>query len=143
MDEPFFHVGILVKDIDQAAADFTARLGVRFEPVRSQRVATGEQVRMCYSLPGPPYLELMEMTGTGGWSPDQPEGFHHIGISDSDVPGRCTAFGGQADLVAAAEDGSPLVVITQPAALHGVRVEYFDATMAAQFLGYLRGRAAS
>ncbi len=45
------------------------------------------------------------------------------------------------DLIAPGEDGSPLVALTPPEALHGVRVEYFDATVAAQFLGYLRGRA--
>jgi len=35
------------------------------------------------------------------------------------------------------------VVLTRPEALHGVRVEYFDAAVGAQFLGYLRARTAS
>jgi len=141
--EPHFHVGILVKDIEAAAADFTALLGVEFEPVRSQLVATGETTRLCYSLQGPPYLELMEMTGDGIWSSAHGEGLHHIGAADPSVPGRCTAFGGEVDLVSAAGDGSPQVVITRPEALHGVRLEYFDAAVAAGFLGYLRGRAES
>ena len=80
MDEPFFHVGILVRDVEAARADFTAQLGVEFEPVHSHKIATGETTRFCYSLQGPPYLELVEMTGTGSWSPEQPEGFHHIGV---------------------------------------------------------------
>ena len=63
MYEPHFHVGILVKDIEAAAADFIALLGVEFEPVHAQQVGTGDTVRLCYSLQGPPYLELMEMTG--------------------------------------------------------------------------------
>jgi len=142
MDETFFHVGILVRDVEAARADFTAKLGLEFEPVHSQQIATGETTRFCYSLPGPPYLELVEMTGTGSWSPDQPEGFHHIGISDPAVPARCSALGGQAELIAPGQDGSPLVALTRPEALHGVRVEYFDAGVAAQFLGYLRSRAA-
>ena len=37
-------------------------------------------------------------------------------------------------------DGSPLVALTPPEALHGVRVEYFDANVAARFLGYLSAR---
>src|SRR5216683_5744005 len=86
MEEPYFHVGILVRDVEAARADFTARLGVEFEPVHRQKVATGETTRFCYSLQGPPYLELVEMTGTGSWSPEQPEGFHHIGLSDPSVP---------------------------------------------------------
>jgi catechol 2,3-dioxygenase-like lactoylglutathione lyase family enzyme len=142
MYEPYFHVGILVRDVEAARADFTARLGVQFEAVHSQQIATGETTRFCYSLQGPPYLELVEMTGTGSWSAQQPEGFHHIGLSDPGVAGRCAAFGDGVDLIAPGKDGSPLVVLTPPEALHGVRVEYFDAAVAAQFLGYLGSRTA-
>jgi catechol 2,3-dioxygenase-like lactoylglutathione lyase family enzyme len=138
--KPFFHVGILVKDVEAARADFTALLGLEFEPVHSQPIATGETTRFCYSLAGPPYLELVEMTGTGSWSPEQPEGFHHIGVADPDVPAQCAAFGLGVELVAPAPDGSALVALTPPQALHGVRVEYFNAAVAAQFLGYLSSR---
>ena len=140
MYEAYFHIGILVKDVEAARADFTARLGVEFEPVHSQQIATGETTRFCYSLPGPPYLELVEMTGTGNWSPEQPEGFHHVGLADPDMPARCAAFGLGVELIAPAPDGSPLVALTPPEALHGVRVEYFDAKVAAQFLRYLSVR---
>jgi hypothetical protein len=142
MSEPYFHVGILVRDVEAARADFTARLGVQFEPVHSQKIATGETTRCCYSYPGPPYLELVEMAGTGSWSPQQPEGFHHIGISDPDMPARCSAFAGHMEVMAPGDEGVPRVMLTHPEALHGVRVEYFDASVAAQFLGYLRGRTA-
>jgi len=68
MNEPFFHVGILVRDVEAARADFTAQLGMEFEPVHSQKIATGETTRFCYSLQGPPYIELL--TGaTGGLPP--------------------------------------------------------------------------
>ena len=140
MYEPYFHIGILVKDVEAARADFTARLGVEFEPVQGQTIATGETTRFCYSLQGPPYLELVEMTGTGSWSPEQPEGFHHIGLSEPDLPARCAAFSNRVDLIAPGADGLPLVVLTPPEALHGVRVEYFDAGVAARFLGYLSAR---
>ena len=143
MNEPFFHVGILVRDIEAARADFTARLGVEFEPTHGQQIATGETTRFCYSLQGPPYLELVEMTGTGSWSPEQPEGFHHIGISDPSVPARCAAFGDQVDLIASTGDGAPRVILTRPEALHGIRVEYFDAGVAAYFLQYLSSRTVS
>jgi catechol 2,3-dioxygenase-like lactoylglutathione lyase family enzyme len=143
MKEPFFHVGILVRDVEAARADFSAKLGLEFEPVHSQQIATGETTRFCYSLQGPPYLELVEMTGTGNWSADQPEGFHHIGIADPSVPARCAAFGDQADLIAAGEDGAPRVALTRPEALHGVRVEYFDAGVADYFLRYLSSRTVS
>jgi catechol 2,3-dioxygenase-like lactoylglutathione lyase family enzyme len=140
MYEAYFHVGILVKDVEAARADFAAKLGLEFEPTRSQQLATGETTRFCYSLQGPPYLELVEMTGSGSWSAEQPEGFHHIGLSDPSVPARCSAFGSGVDLIAPGPDGLPLVALTPPEALHGVRVEYFDAKVAAQFLGYLSSR---
>ena len=91
--------------------------GWKSEPVHSQKLATGETTRFCYSLQGPPYLELVEMTGTGSWSPEQPEGFHHIGVSDPSVPARCAAFGDHVELVAPGDDGSPLVVLTPAEAL--------------------------
>jgi catechol 2,3-dioxygenase-like lactoylglutathione lyase family enzyme len=138
---PFFHVGILVRDVEAARADFTAMLGLEFEPVHSRQIATGETTRFCYSLPGPPYLELVEMTGAGSWSPEQPEGFHHIGVSDPGVPVRCAAFGLGVELIAPGADGSPLVALTPPQALHGVRVEYFNVAVATQVLGYLSSRA--
>jgi hypothetical protein len=53
---------------------------------------------------------------------------------------RCAVFGPGVELIAPAPDGSPLVALTPPEALHGVRVEYFDAAVAAQFLGYLSAR---
>ena len=98
---PFFHVGVLVRDIDQAAEDFGQTLGLRFEPVRSAPLVTGETMRFCYSLAGPPYLELVQMAATslGIWGPEQAEGLHHIAFADPDVPGTCAAFGGQADTV--------------------------------------------
>jgi hypothetical protein len=108
--------------------------------VRSQEIATGETTRFCYSLQGPPYIELAEMTGTGAWSPEQPEGLHHLGVCDPAGPARCAAFGHPADPIAAGADGVPRVVLTRPEALHGVRVEYFDAATAAALLGYLRSR---
>jgi catechol 2,3-dioxygenase-like lactoylglutathione lyase family enzyme len=142
MPDPFFHVGILVRDVEAARADFSAKLGLEFEPVHSQQLATGEMTRFCYSMQGPPYLELVEMTGTGSWSDQQPEGFHHIGISDPSVSVRCAAIGGEVETVAPGENGAPLVALTDPKALHGVRVEWFDEKIAAQFLGYLITRTA-
>jgi catechol 2,3-dioxygenase-like lactoylglutathione lyase family enzyme len=138
---PFFHVGVLVRDIDQAAADFGQRLGLRFEPVRSAPLITGEIMRFRYSLPGPPYLELVQMADTslGIWGPEQGEGLHHIAFADPDVPGTCAAFAGQADtVVGGGEGGTPRVIFTRPEALHGIRVEYLQSAMVAATFDRLR-----
>jgi catechol 2,3-dioxygenase-like lactoylglutathione lyase family enzyme len=137
---PFFHVGVLVRDIDQAAEDFGQTLGLRFEPVRSAPLVTGETMRFCYSLAGPPYLELVQMAATslGIWGPEEGEGLHHIAFADPDVPGTCAAFGGQADTVVGGESGSPRVIFTRPEALHGIRVEYLQSAMVAATFERLR-----
>jgi catechol 2,3-dioxygenase-like lactoylglutathione lyase family enzyme len=140
---PFFHVGILVHDIDAAAGDFSRLLGLEFEPVRSAPVASGEMMRFRYSLAGPPYLELVQImdTGIGIWGPGQGEGLHHIAFADPDVPGTCAAFSGQADTVVGGEGGSPRVVFTRPEALHGIRVEYLQSAMVAATFERLREAA--
>jgi catechol 2,3-dioxygenase-like lactoylglutathione lyase family enzyme len=141
---PFFHVGVLVRDIDQAAEDFGALLGLRFEPVRSAPLVTGEIMRFRYSLAGPPYLELVQMADTslGIWGPDVGEGLHHIAFADPDVPGSCAAFGGQADTVlGGGEGGSPRVIFTRPEALHGIRVEYLQSAMVTATFARLREAA--
>ena len=128
---PFFHVGVLVSDIGQAAVDFGELLGLRFEPVRTAPLVTGEPMRFCYSLAGPPYLELVQMAATslGIWGPEEGEGLHHIAFADPDVPGTCAAFDGQADTVVGGEGDSPRVIFTRPEALHGIRVEYLQPAM--------------
>jgi catechol 2,3-dioxygenase-like lactoylglutathione lyase family enzyme len=129
---PFFHVGVLVRDIGQAAADFGELLGLRFEPVRTAPLVTGEPMRFCYSLAGPPFIELVQMASTslGIWGPGQGEGLHHIAFADPDVPGTCAAFGGQADtVVGGGEGGAARVIFTRPEALHGIRIEYLQSAM--------------
>jgi catechol 2,3-dioxygenase-like lactoylglutathione lyase family enzyme len=131
---PFFHVGILVRDIDQAAEDFEALLGLRFEPVRAAPMVSGEVSRFRYSLQGPPYIELVQMGGSSLLAPAHGEGLHHIAFSEPDVPGRCAAFGGEADTVVQGEGGVARVIFTRPGALHGIRAEYLESPMVAATL---------
>src|ERR1700759_5433814 len=107
MYEPYFHFAVLVRDVEAARANFAAKLGVEFEPVHISHIHTGETISYCYSYQGPPYNELAEMTGTGSWSADQPEGFHHIGLADASVNAPCAAIGGELAKVAPDDSGSP------------------------------------
>ncbi|MFT4265243.1 MAG: VOC family protein [Nocardioides sp.] len=131
MYSPFFHVGVLVRDIDEAVRDFSEVLGIEFEDILTAPVATGETIRCCYSYGGPPMLELVEATGTGIWRPDLGEGLHHLGFATPDVAAVCPAFSGEVDTIipgADAGDG-PRVIYTRPQVLHGVRVEYLKSSM--------------
>jgi catechol 2,3-dioxygenase-like lactoylglutathione lyase family enzyme len=138
MYEPYFHVGILVRDIEAAAEDFSALLGLQFEPTRTAQAFSGETMKFRYSLQGKPYLELVQIAGTGIWGPEVGEGLHHIAFAEPDVPGRCVAFGNQADTVVQGEDGTARVIFTRPEALHGIRVEYLQSAMVAATFERLR-----
>lgn len=141
---PFFHVGVLVRDIEQAAVDFGELLGVRFEPVRTAPLVTGEPMRFRYSLAGPPFIELVQMADTtlGIWGPEQKAGLHHIAFADPDVPGTCAAFGGQSDtVVGGGPGGAARVIFTRPEALHGIRVEYLQSAMVTATFERLREAA--
>jgi methylmalonyl-CoA/ethylmalonyl-CoA epimerase len=140
---PFFHVGILVHDIDAAAGDFSRLLGLEFEPVRSAPVASGEMMRFRYSLAGPPFLELVQMmeTGIGIWGADQGEGLHHLAFGEPDLPGRCAAFEGRAARGVLGVGGAARVIFTRPEALHGIRLEYLESPMVAATFARLRGAA--
>lgn len=85
--------------------------------------------RFRYSLQGPPYIELVQMAGSGLLAPAHGEGLHHIAFSEPDVPGRCSAFGGEADTMVQGEGGVARVIFTRPGALHGIRAEYLESPM--------------
>lgn len=138
MYEPFFHVGVLVHDIEAAADDFHRLLGLEFEPTRVSPVATGETMRFRYSLQGPPFLELVQITGDGIWGPANGEGLHHIAFGDPDIPGRCLAWDNQATSVVEGADGASKVIFTHPEALHGIRVEFLQSAMVAATFDRMR-----
>jgi hypothetical protein len=123
----YFHVGLLVEDIEAAGEHFSAQLGLRFEPPRLTHPVTGEDVRVAYSLTGPPYLELIEMTGDGLFSRDRGGGFHHLGALCVDVPALVRSL----DRVAGSYvclvrlDGEPRVILELPPP-PGVPVEWVD-----------------
>ena len=83
---PYFHVGILVADLDAAIRRFSQVLGLRFGPVSDTQTPvdsgtiTVEHIRPTYSVDGPPYTELIEGSGDGLFSLQNGEGLHHLGI---------------------------------------------------------------
>ena len=87
-----FHVGILVPDLDEAVARFTEVLGLSFKEPAVAHVDRFEQgssvealdLRISWSIQGPPYLELLESQDNSGLYGHPHEGLHHVGLWEPD-----------------------------------------------------------
>lgn len=91
MQAPFFHVGMVVADIEAAQQSFALALGVdwtgveeREMPVRTAAGVSTALLRFCYSVQGPPHLELVQSTGAEPWV-GMPPGVHHVGLWSPDL----------------------------------------------------------
>jgi catechol 2,3-dioxygenase-like lactoylglutathione lyase family enzyme len=84
-----YHIGILVKDLDQAIADFSDLLGLTFTQPKTATMegmelygeTTTRSLTLAVSKQGPPHIELIQSHTDGGlWDlEEQGEGVHHIG----------------------------------------------------------------
>ena len=136
---PYFHVGVLVADLDAAIERFSALLGLRFGPVSdTQTPVQGatevtEHVLATYSLDGPPYIELIQGGGDGLFSLRNGEGLHHLGVwwpgTFDDYNGRPVGHGLSSEHRICSASSEPNIWLTAPKLLHGVRLEFLDPTM--------------
>jgi len=135
-DKLYFHVAILVEDIEAAMAKFSQALGLSFHPPITAEFSRLEDphphasfCRCTYSADGPPHIELIEANGDGLFSIEQGEGVHHLGFWEDDMEGRCSLLaragvGEGARTVGV--DGLTYSWFNDPAACHGVRLEYLN-----------------
>jgi catechol 2,3-dioxygenase-like lactoylglutathione lyase family enzyme len=133
-----FHVGILVADIDRAIARFSDALGVSFTEPTEQITTLYDpepaecRVRAAYSTNEPPYLELVEAVGDGVLSLRQGEGLHHLGFWAPDFDTYATSETGlslPAGPRFCLAPGAPTMWLTDPADLHGVRLEMVSSAL--------------
>jgi catechol 2,3-dioxygenase-like lactoylglutathione lyase family enzyme len=136
---PYFHVGILVADLEAAIERFSRVLGVRFGPVSDTQTPvqgetnTVERIRATYSVDGPPFFELIEGSGNGLFSLQNGEGLHHLGIwwpSDFEKYNERTVgkeLSSQQRICTVS--AAPSIWLTAPERLHGVRLEFLDPSM--------------
>jgi hypothetical protein len=80
----FEQVGILVRDIDAAAAQLERAAGLRFEEPVERRL--GEwRILVAFSLLGPPYVELIQAPDDSPWgAPDGPR-LDHLAFWSTDL----------------------------------------------------------
>jgi catechol 2,3-dioxygenase-like lactoylglutathione lyase family enzyme len=131
------HIGILVPDLEAAIAKWSSVMGYTFSPIARYRTAGYSDrsdptphfhdARIAVSREGPPYIELMGITGSGTHGPTE-AGFHHLGIVGiNDVDGRiaqCAALGVGDDGKSVIDDGRCHLRFTAKGDLDGVRLEF-------------------
>lgn len=134
---PFFHIGIIVADLDKAIADFGRVFKVRFNPPSVLPIGMvwkgstiKHNVRVTYSIDGPPYLELIESHETGYYSLERGKGIHHVGLWVPDLEKTMSANERfrMLDIEATLPNKATGCVTSMSAAasLHGVRLELID-----------------
>lgn len=130
------HIGILVPKLEAAIERWSAVTGYEFSPIAryrttnysdfSDRNVHAHDTRISFSREGTPFIELMEVTGSGTHGPAQ-LGVHHIGFRVDDVEERigvCAALGIGLDGQSFTPDGRTHLAFTDPGALDGLRLEF-------------------
>ena len=147
---PYFHIGILVPDLDEAIERFSDVLGVTFADrvyQDSQYFDDGGVIKdlrlhLSFSTDGPPYYELLEAQGDGLYSLKHGIGLHHVGVWEADCKAKRKEFetkGMNHEATIYRPDGSVIVSFFEPGPLGGVRVELADLDLREQHEAWLRG----
>ena len=134
---PFFHIGIVVKDLAAAIERYSQVLGVTFvEPATFHVPEFADpdphpcDVVATYTSEGPPYYELIEASGDGLFSERNADQILYAGVWEPDVPARIESLkanGVGIDAVLKDSDGQPFVVISSAEGL-GIRIEWVGTT---------------
>ena len=87
----YFHVGLVVADIDAAMAQLGPALGLTFnEPHTS--VYGGETIHVAYARQGPPYYELVQGSPGGRWNTEHGSVVDHVGYFSHDLDADVAAL---------------------------------------------------
>lgn len=135
----FFHVGVIVEDLDAAAQELGRTLGLEFNAPHESTYGDSH-IRVCYSLQGPPYLELIQGEPDSMWSTSAGPRPDHVGYFVSDLEAaraRLEANGMPVDIDGIAFGGR----FTYHRAPHtGLRVELIDEARRKALLAEIRPR---
>jgi catechol 2,3-dioxygenase-like lactoylglutathione lyase family enzyme len=131
MEQLFYHVGIVVPDLDVAMTDYENSLGITFPEPRTTRVEQvydgrtyDVEVRAVFSWEGPPYVELIEACD-GVLGPDL-VGLHHFGYAVDDIAQQLRVFrdAGQTIDATLGKGGSVAAFYIRSATTQGARIEF-------------------
>ena len=90
----YYHVGIVVPEVEAARTHLTELLGIRWGPVQERGSietfygADGEilnPLRLCYSIDAP-HIELIQHTPGSMWECNEHSNLHHVGFWSDTIP---------------------------------------------------------
>ena len=131
------HIGLIVPNLEAAIERWQTVTGYTFSPIARYRTSHYvdasnpephfHDARISFSLEGPPYIELMEATGSGTHSL-QEAGVHHFGFSRVaelvEERERLQELGIRSDGASLDCEGRPLLWFTDKRDLDGIRLEF-------------------
>ena len=130
-----FHVGLLAEDLEAGREFYGSLLGVEWGDIMDfdlEYQYGGEthrsRVRACFTVGGPPFLELLEARDDDGpFSRKFGEGLHHISIWEDDVDARLAEMAEQGvepfATVAWPDGPGTVAAFIHPSAAHGTLIE--------------------
>jgi quinol monooxygenase YgiN/catechol 2,3-dioxygenase-like lactoylglutathione lyase family enzyme len=144
----FFHIGVVVPDLERACARYREVLGLEFTDPAVFDVPCLEdpdphpfKLTAVFSRTAPPYYELIQADGNGIVSADKAGQILYFGCWESDMAGRLKALAKAGVGVDAtfrnAPDHVPFAIMTAPD-LCGARIEYVDIADLAQIAQWVR-----
>lgn len=134
----YFHVGIVVPDLDAAIAEAEAALQLTFNPPHDSRYGE-DDIRVTYAREGPPYVELIQGTPGGRWDTAAGPRLDHIGYFSGDLDAdaaRLETAGLLID-IDGRTDGAPFTYHRAPAM--GMRIELVATRWRERLMRSIRG----
>ena len=132
----YFHLGVVVPDLEAAVARYSDVLSIRFTEPATFKVPRLEdpdphpgELVAAFSMTEPPYYELIQAAGDGIIAARNAGRILYFGVWETDMAGRLTALRAQNVGIDALfrmdADSPPFAMITAPD-LSGARIEYVD-----------------
>jgi glyoxalase/bleomycin resistance protein/dioxygenase superfamily protein len=113
-----------------------------FARVDHYGISAPADIPMTYSMHGPPYVEILEATGDGLWSPERGLGMHHVGGFADDFEAtvaRYEARGLTREATVSAGSGEAIIAFFAPAGPGGARVEVLSPLLRPSWTDWVSG----